>query len=149
MDWINMYGLAYMFIIMIPNIIFAANNKEWIRNSWNNRVIETFEQIGRFGCFVFMIFIIPGCGFGFTSDETFALYLILNTVLIVAYCIIWILYFKKLTIFRTLALSIIPSSLFIISGMLSNYLPLLISSVIFAPCHILISYKNEVLNIQR
>ena len=75
------------------------------QNLWNNKIIEVFEQIGRFGCFGFMILIIPGFGFGFSSNEFFSLYLILNTVLIVAYCLIWFICFKKNSIFRALALS--------------------------------------------
>lgn len=82
-NWINIYGLAFMLFIMIPNIIFAVKNKSEFQNLWNNKIIEVFEQIGRFGCFGFMTLIIPGCGFGFSSDESFALNLTLNTVLTV------------------------------------------------------------------
>lgn len=38
-------------------------NKDGFQNLWNNRIIEVFEQIGRFGCLGFMTFIIHGCGF--------------------------------------------------------------------------------------
>lgn len=111
----------------------------------DNKIIEVFEQIGRFGCFGFMILIIPGFGFGFSSDEFFSLYLILNTVLIVAYCLIWFICFKKNSTFRALALSIIPSVIFLTSGILSRYILLIVTAIIFAPCHVIISYKNAVL----
>ena len=149
MNWLNIYGLIFMIAIMVPNIIFAARNKESFKNLWNNKVVEILEQIGRIGCFCFMVLIIPKCGFGFKSDTTFALYLIMDIVLIVAYCLIWILCFKHNSIFRALALSVIPSAIFIISGVLTFYWPLMISSVIFAPCHIVISYKNAALDIKR
>ena len=138
-----------MLAIMVPNIIFAARNKDGFQNLWSNKAVEILEQIGRYGCFCFMVFIIPKCGFGFSSDEVFILYLILNAVLTVAYCVIWIVLFKKNSIFRALALSIIPSGIFIISGVLSCYWPLMITSVIFAPCHIAISYKNAALDTKR
>lgn len=144
MDWINIYGLVFILFIMLPNIVFAVKNKDGFQNLWNNRIIEVFEQIGRFGCLGFMTFIIPGCGFDFSSDEIFALYLILNTVLIVGYCLIWIICFKKNSIFRALALSIIPSMIFLASGILSSYIPLIVTAIIFASCHIIISYKNAV-----
>ena len=145
MDWINIYGFVFMLFIMIPNIIFTLKNKDGFQNLWNNKIIEVFEQIGRFGCFGFMILIFPGFGFGFSSNEFFSLYLILNTVLIVAYCLIWFICFKKNSIFRALALSIIPSVIFLTSGILSRYILLIVTAIIFAPCHVIISYKNAVL----
>lgn len=145
MNWINIYGLVFMAVIMIPNIIFAINNKDGFQNLWSNKLVETLEQIGRFSCFGLMVLIIPGCGFGFSSDTAFALYLILAVVLAALYCMIWAICFKKNSIFRALALSIIPSLLFLVSGVLSYYWPLIVASIIFAPCHITISYKNAVM----
>lgn len=131
-----------MAVIMIPNIIFAIKCKDGFENRWNNKLIETLEQIGRFGCFGFMIVYIPKTWFGWQSDEAFAVYLIADTVLILAYCVIWAVCFKKNSMFRALSLSIIPSAIFLLSGILSRSVLLIISAVIFAPCHILISYKN-------
>lgn len=145
MDWINIYGLVFMVAIMIPNIIFAFKNKDDFQNLWSNRIVEILEQIGRFGCFCFMVLIIPNCGFGFWSNEHFAIYLIVDTILIVIYWLIWAICFKRNSIFKALALSVIPSLIFLISGALSRYLPLLVASIIFAPCHVVISYKNAVL----
>jgi hypothetical protein len=149
MNWINFYGLAFMLVIMIPNIIFASINKDGFQNLWKNKFVEVLEQIGRMGCFGFMVFIIPRCGFGFSPDESFSLYLIVNVVLLVAYCLIWIICFKRNSIFRALALSIIPSVIFLASGILSRYIPLIVAAVIFAPCHIAISYKNVELETKR
>ena len=106
--------------------------------------MEEIEQIGRFGCFGFMIFWIPGTYFGFWSDEGFALYLIVDTILVVLYCLIWIICFRKNSIFRALALSILPAILFLFSGIMSRSILLLIAAVLFAPSHVLLSYKNAV-----
>ena len=148
MEWINIYGLMIMLAIMVPNMIFAAKNKDGFQNLWSNKAVELLEQIGRFGCFGFMVLTIPGCGFGFLSDEAFAGYLVIDVVLTAIYCLVWIICFKKNSIFRALALSILPSCIFIASGVLSCYWPLIISSVIFAPCHIAISYKNAALAVK-
>lgn len=147
MNWINVFGFVFMLAIMIPNMIFALKNRDGFQNLWKNRIVEILEQIGRFGCFAFMVLIIPGCRFGFSSDEHFALYLIINTMLIVMYYLVWIICFRRNSIFRALALSVIPSLIFLTSGVLSNYVPLLIAVIIFAPCHIVISYKNAMLEI--
>lgn len=142
MDWFNVFGLVFIAVIMIPNIIFAIKNKEGFENKRKNRFLEVAEQIGRIGCFVFMIINIPGKWFGWRSDEAFALYLITDTLLIAVYCAIWIVCFRKNSVFRALALSVIPSVLFLFSGIMSRSVLLIISSVIFAPSHIIISYRN-------
>ena len=142
MDRFNIFGLIFIAIIMIPNIIYAIKCKDGFINKWSNKTIELLEQIGRFGCFGFMIINIPGTWFGWWSDEAFAVYLLMDAILVLMYCIIWIVCFKKNTIFRALALSILPSVLFLFSGIMSRSVLLILSAVIFAPCHILISYKN-------
>jgi len=142
MECINVFGLIFMVIIMIPNIIYALKYKDVFENKWENKGVEIIEQIGRFGCFGFMIINIPGTWFGWWSDEAFALYLIINLILIICYCWIWLKCFRKNTIFRALALSIIPSVVFLFSGIMSRSVLLIISAILFAPAHILISYKN-------
>lgn len=142
MGWINMFGLVFMVIIMIPNVIFALKCKDGFGNRWENKAVEVLEQIGRYGCFAFMVINIPKTWFGWASDEAFALYLIVDAVLVTAYCMIWAVCFKKNSVFRALSLSIIPSVIFLFSGIMSRSVFLMISALIFAPCHILISYKN-------
>lgn len=142
MGWINIFGLVFMVIIMIPNVIFALKCKDGFGNRWENKFIEVLEQIGRYGCFAFMVINMPKTWFGWASDESFALYLIVDAVLVTAYCVIWAVCFKKNSVFRALSLSIIPSVIFLFSGIMSRSVLLMISALIFAPCHILISYKN-------
>lgn len=142
MEWFNIFGLIFTSVIMVPNIVFEIKCKDGFENKWENKYVEIIEQVGRFGCFGFMIFNIPGTYFGWRSDEAFALYLIVDVVLVMFYCIIWIICFKRSSIFRALALSIIPSILFLFSGIMSRSVLLIITSLLFAPSHIFISYKN-------
>ena len=142
MEWLNVFGLVMVAVIMIPNILFAMKCKDGFVNKWNNKSVETVEQIGRFGCFGFMIINIPGTWFGWWSDEAFAVYLVVDAVLVTLYCVIWAVCFRKSSVFRALALSIIPSVLFLFSGIMSRSILLTIAAVLFAPCHILISYQN-------
>lgn len=142
MGWFNIFGLVFIVVIMIPNIVFAIKCKEAFENKWSNKVVELLEQIGRFGCFGFMIFNVPGTWFGWWSDEAFAIYLIVDSLLIVLYCIIWVICWKKNNVFRALALSIIPAVVFIFSAVMSRSILLIIASMLFAPTHIMISYKN-------
>ena len=142
MGWFNVFGLIFIVVIMIPNVVFAIKRKDGFDNKWNNKFVEFIEQAGRFGCFGFMIFNIPGTWFGWWSDEAFALYLIVDGILVMLYCAIWIICFKKNSVFRALALSVIPSVLFLFSGIISRSVLLTVASVLFAPSHIAISYRN-------
>ena len=142
MEWLNVFGLVMVAVIMIPNILFAMKCKDGFVNKWNNKSVETVEQIGRFGCFGFMIINIPGTWFGWWSDEAFAVYLVVDAVLVTLYCVIWAVCFRKSSVFRALALSIIPSVLFLFSGIMSRSILMTIAAVLFAPSHILISYQN-------
>ena len=142
MEWLNVFGLVMVAVIMIPNILFAMTCKDGFVNKWDNKSLETVEQIGRFGCFGFMIINIPGTWFGWWSDEAFAVYLVVDAVLVTLYCVLWAVCFRKSSVFRALALSIIPSVLFLFSGIMSRSILLTIAAVLFAPSHILISYQN-------
>lgn len=142
MGWFNVFGLIFIVVIMIPNVVFAIKRKDGFDNKWDNKFVEFIEQAGRFGCFGFMIFNIPGTWFGWWSDEAFALYLIVDGILVMLYCAIWIICFKKNSVFRALALSVIPSVLFLFSGIISRSVLLTVAAVLFTPSHIAISYRN-------
>ena len=142
MEWINFYGIIFIAVIMIPNIIYAIKCREGFVNRWNNKVVEIIEQIGRFGCIGFMIIKVPGVCFGWLFDGALIVYFAINIVLSIIYCVIWIICFRKDSVFRALSLSIIPSLIFISSAVLSGSIVLLVTSALFSPAHILISYKN-------
>lgn len=142
MEVFNIFGFIFVAVIMIPNIIFAMKCKDGFENKWNNKFVEIMEQIGRFSCFGFMVINIPKTCLGWWSDEGFTAYIIGNIVLVALYCLIWCVCFKKSTVFRALSLSIIPSIIFLFSGIMIRSILLILASIIFAPSHIMLSYKN-------
>lgn len=142
MSWFNFIGLIFVVIILVPNIVFAINNKDGFQNFYQNKLVETLEQIGRFGCFVFMFLTPPFLNLGFKTSMVKTLYIIIGSVLVALYCLGWIVFRKENSVRKSLTLSVIPSVLFLESGLLSLNFPLIILSLIFAPCHILINYKN-------
>jgi len=144
MNWFNYYGLIFVAVILIPNVIFAIKCKDGFENKWKNKAVETAEQIGRFGSFIFMIFNIPKTYFGFWFDGGFIAYIVVESVLAAAYCAIWAICFKKPSVFRALSLSIIPSVMFLFGGIVTGSIILSAFAAVFAPCHILLSYKNAV-----
>ena len=153
MTFFNPFGLVFMILIMVPNIIYAVKCKKNGVNDFANlpqtkfwKIQQVFEQIGRYGCFACMIFNIPGTYFGFASDNSFAIYLIVDFILVVAYCVIWIFCFKKNNLvnnlFNAISLSVLPSLVFLFSGILSHSLLLIFFAWVFAPCHIAISVRS-------
>ena len=140
MKYINLFGLAVVLLLLVPNVIFMMKNKDGFENKWSNRAVEILEQIGRFGCFISLSI---RTGFwGFSSVANLFIYVIVDSVLLIAYLVIWAILWKKPGVTRALLLSIIPSVLFIFSAAISHEYVFLAFSLIFAPCHILISYKN-------
>lgn len=142
MNWFNYYGLIFVALIMIPNIVYGIMHKDRAVNIYKNRIALIFEQIGRYACMFFMIFNIPYTWTGFYFMFGEAIYLIVNALLIFSYCIIWIITWNRKGIVKALLLSIIPSMIFIFSGIMIASIPLIIFSIIFASTHILISVKN-------
>ena len=134
------YGLVIVLIILVPNVVFSLFNKDGFENNWHSKTVEILDQVGRFGCMIFMFIVIPEISF--SSDESFALYIIVNMALLLLYCLLWIVFFKKNNMAKAVSLSVIPSVIFLFSGIMSFNIPLIIAAVILSPCHILISVKN-------
>lgn len=149
MKWFNYYGLAIVVLFLIPNIIFAFKNKSAFENAYKNKILELFEQIGRYGCFILMIFNIPYTYFNFWFENALIVYLTVDFSLLAIYLLTWAFFSKLGTIARSLILSIVPSIIFLASGVLLANIPLLVCAVIFTVCHITLSYKNAVLSTKK
>lgn len=142
MEWFNLYGLIFVVVLLIPNMIYAATNKDGFAGNYHNKLVETGEQTGRFGCFILMFIQLPFVTLGYMYDGAQTLYIILGIVLLALYCGGWIVFRKGNSVAKALTLSILPSVLFLESGILTLNIPLVVLSVLFAICHITISYKN-------
>lgn len=142
MSWFNYIGLIIIAGIMIPNILYAVKQKDGFQNKYVNKSAEVFEQIGRVGCFIFMIFNIPHTYFGFWFSGALLPYIIVNSLLCVGYLVCWAIFWKKSNLAKAISLSLLPSFIFLFSGILLANVPLIVCAIIFAPCHILISCKN-------
>lgn len=144
MSWFNYIGLIIIAVIMIPNIFFAIKQKDGYQNTYQNKTAQILEQIDRYGCMVFMIFNIPYTFIGFYFSYANIVYIVLNSLLALAYCISWAVLWKKPGIVKALLLSVIPSLIFVFSGIMIASIPLTVFAVIFAVTHILISVKNAI-----
>lgn len=131
-----------MTVIMIPNIVYAVQNKDTVAQQ-RNKILSILEQTGRYGCFIFMIFNVPYIYFDFWFENALIVYLSANGGLCFLYLLFWIIFWNKRSIIKALSLSIIPTVIFLFSGIVVVSIPLIVLSVLFGCSHIYISYKNE------
>ncbi|MCH5164022.1 MAG: hypothetical protein J1F36_03310 [Clostridiales bacterium] len=141
MSWFNYYGLIAVAIILVPNILSAIVDKSAFENKYKGSLL-ILEQIGRYGCMVFMVFNIPLTYFNFWFNNALLVYLTVNGILLVLYLLGWVVFGKGRSAIKMLTLSIIPTALFLFSAVMLLSIPLVIFSVIFGIGHITISYKN-------
>ena len=70
MNWLNISGLIFVVLLLIPNIIYAIKVKNQ-KNKCSNKFLNVMEQIGRYGCMFLMVFNIGIAEFGFRSVGIF------------------------------------------------------------------------------
>lgn len=139
--WINIFGLIILILILLPNIIYAVkfHNAE---NKCKNKAMNILEQIGRYSSMALMAFNIGIAEFGFSSVKAFVIYYIGNIILLIAYWFSWLLYFKKRTLPISMALAIIPTAIFLLSGITLRHFLLVLSAVVFGIGHVYVTYQN-------
>lgn len=141
--WINVFGLVLILLLLIPNIIYALKFRGQ-KNKCTNKMMNILEQVGRYASMFFMVFHIGIAELGFSSVGAFLLYGIGNAVLMLLYWVVWMLYFYKQDLKKGMALAILPSCIFVLSGVMSGHILLIISGAIFAVGHIYVTYQNEI-----
>lgn len=141
MTWFNYYGLILVVIIMIPNIVYAIKHTD-SAPLYHNKIAEIFEQIGRYACMAFMVFNLPYTWIGFYFPHAEVVYIVVNALFVLAYCLIWVLLWHRDGLVKSLLLSILPSCVFLFSGAMIVSLPLVVFAIGFVATHILISVKN-------
>lgn len=128
---------------MLPNIYASIFKKELFVNKFDDRLLIKLENIGRYLCMILMVINIQDLYGGFKSVEAFVAYLGINIILLGLYYIVWFIFYKFNNIYKNMILGIIPSLMFIISGILQNHLLLIISGIVFAYAHLRIIWKNR------
>lgn len=139
--WINVFGLCIVIAIMIPNIVYAIKFRG-AENKCTNKTMNVLEQIGRYGCMFLLICNIGKGGFGFGSITAFLVYMIGNVVLLIAYWVVWMLYFIKQNRWKSVTLAVIPTAIFLLSGITLQHIFLIIAAAIFGIGHIYVTWQN-------
>ncbi len=141
--WLNLFGLMIVVLLLIPNIIYALKEKNR-ENRCTNRLMNLLEQIGRYGSMFLMVFNIGLAEFGFSSVEAFVVYLFGNLLLMIAYWLIWGLYFRRKTGWKQMALALIPTGIFLLSGITMGHFLLILFAILFGIGHLYVTNKNAV-----
>ena len=139
----NYFGIIFIIVLMLPNIYASIFKKELFVNKFDDRLLIKLEKIGRYLCMILMVINIQDLYGGFKSVEAFVAYLGINIILLGLYYIVWFIFYKFNNIYKNMILGIIPSLMFIISGILQNNLLLIISGIVFAYAHLKIIWKNR------
>ena len=139
--WINLFGLVIVMIMLVPNTIYTLKFRNQ-KNKCENKIMNILEQIGRYSSMIFMVFTFGQAEFAFTSLGRFMVYFIGNFTLLAIYLIVWILYFIKQKSWKRMTLAIVPSLIFLVSGITLGNIMLVISGGIFAVSHSYVTYKN-------
>ena len=139
--WLNLFGLIIVVLLLVPNILYAVRHRD-AENQCTSRLANLSEQIGRYGCMFLMVFHIGVAELGFPSAEAFLAYLIGNAVLLTAYFACWIVYAKKQSLLTALLLAVLPTLLFLLSGLTMRHWLLVGFAVLFGAAHIYITTVN-------
>lgn len=140
--WINLFGGFVVIIMLIPNVIYAVKNKG-TENKCSNIVFNIIEQIGRYSSMALMVFPLLIWEFGFQSVPAMILFFLCDTVLLLVYLLIWRLYFIKPVLKTALYLAVIPTLIFLISGILLRHWLLVLATVLFGIGHIYVTIENN------
>ena len=141
--WINLFGAGIVVLIMIPNIIYAARQKQDETQIEVPHGLSACEQVGRYGCIILMWLPLLVWKFGFGSVEEFLIYLIGNGALLLCYYLSWMLYSRKKTLSVAMALAIIPTAIFLLSGILLQHWLLVAFAILFGFAHCTITYMTH------
>lgn len=142
MSWFDGFGLLFVAALLVPNILFAATRPDGFENRYHNPTVERLEQVVRFGCFILMVLRIPVLchGYWFDGGETRPAGSQRgagDAVLVGVAGVLEGRFGAQVPGAGHLALA----ALFGTGDFDSKY-PLLVLAVLFAPCHIAISYGN-------
>ena len=141
--WINVFGAAIVILMLIPNIIYALKHRDE-KNLCDNRFMIILEQVGRYACIILMWLPLLVWKFGFTGIAVMILYLAGNAVMLVAYWIIFAGYMKEKHLRSALFLAILPTCIFLLSGLVLRHWLLVAFAILFGIGHIYVTRKNAV-----
>lgn len=140
--WINGWGATIVIIMLIPNIIFTIRNPH-LENKCENAIMNTIEQVGRYTSMALMIVPVLAWKFGFKSVLEMIFYVVVSSVLLLLYLVVWFFYLKSQSKNKAIILALLPTMIFVISGILLRHWLLMIAGILFGIGHIYVTLQNS------
>lgn len=136
----NIIGIALMAVLLITDLCFCfIGTTRGIRHTrlsslFKSKPLVMLRCISLTASIMFLGIIFPTELFGWHSMKAFITYIIVLAVFAVVYLVVRVLDALLFSGIYQLMLTAISSAIFIFSAISSHYIPLLVSSVIFALC---------------
>ena len=130
LDAINLRGLLFAVIILVPHIIFAKTHRYDLRDI-ENRAMLYIERIGQYGSILLMAVNIGVLEEGFTSPLMEQFWFVFTAVMSGVYILLWMIFFKKTNKLISTLITIVFSVIVIISGLLQVKTLLLTAGVVY------------------
>ena len=140
--WINIFGMMIVLLLLIPNLIYAWKGPNE-KNQCKSFIFNAVEQIGRYASMALMVMPVGVWRFGFSSKKMFLLYVSVNLLLLCLYWLIWRLYFRKRTLCTAIVLAVIPTCIFLISGLTLRHWVLVFAAFLFGTGHLYVTIQNH------
>ncbi len=137
----NGYGVIFLILLLIPNILYAAKFKN-VENRCTLKWANILEQVGRYTSMFFMVFSIGSLSGGFYSISALFIYILGSAVLLLLYWGIWMLYFIKQSAWKSIVLAVIPVLLFLIGGITMQNIFAVLCAIFFGIGHIFVTVWN-------
>lgn len=139
----NLWTAGVVLLLLVPNLIYAIRRRGGGISS-SSRAVNILEQVGRFGCMIFMV--VPlgvrGGEFGFYSVEELILWAAGTLLLLAAYYICWVFYAWKPGRKLALALAVLPCGVFLLSAVLLRHWVLALFTGLFTGTHLYIVQRG-------
>ena len=135
----HLFCAGIVVLLLIPNLIYALRHKGGGISS-GNRAVNILEQIGRFGCMLFMVVPlgVKGGGLGFHSVGAFLIWAAGTAALLLAYYVCWAFFARRPGRRLALALALIPCGIFLLSAVLLRHWVLAVFAGLFTGTHLYI-----------
>lgn len=138
---INLAGGVIVALVLVPNIVYALRSPGE-ENRCKNAVMNLLEQIGRYGSMALMVLPLGVWEFGFPGVAAMLAYFLGNGTLLLAYWLFWAAYFGRRTPRRALVLAILPTCIFLLSGLTLRHWLLVLVGAAFGVAHIYVTREN-------
>ena len=140
LNLINFIEVAIVWILIIPDLLYSIHRER--REIKKADPASITEQFGRYASMLLMVLPIGVWEFGFKSPEEMIIYFAGNGILLLAYILVYVLFFKKQDFWKAMVLASIRVLVFALCGILLRHWFLVIFAGIFAAGHFAVTVKK-------